>query len=486
MPSSRAEPGPVDPSEAAPGGVEDSRRWSLRRWLVVLVGAVALSGSLVSGLVTARAVSMDNRDRAEATLTQEADTLAALAQSGSPVRAAARLARLDARAGWAGRVVTAGQDSLPVPFTAADVAAAADSAPVVSRQVEGTDWLVTTRPAGRRTVLLARRVQAAAQLTPVQRRRVVVGGLLGLAGGALAGLALATSLTRPLERLAWAARRLSGGDRDLDLRPSGPREVAEVTEAFSALSAALAASEQRQRRFLLAVSHELRTPLTAVAGHAETLADGVLAPHEVAPAAQVIVSEAGRLQRRVEDLLALARLESDDFRLVLAPVDLGELLRAALAACAPRAAAAGVTCALHAPATGPVVISDGERLRQAIDALIDNALRVLPSGGHLVAEVRSGPGSAGTLGWAGTGSAGAVRLEIRDDGPGLGDADLAVAFDRGVLTERYRGSRPVGSGVGLALVGELTRRLGGRASAERAPEGGVCFALELPAAAGPR
>ena len=86
------------------------------------------------------------------------------------------------------------------------------------------------------------------------------------------------------------------------------------------LAHGLAASEDRQRRFLLDVSHELRTPLTAVLGYAEALAEGDLPAEEVAQAGAVIRTEALRLQRRVEDLLALARMEADDFALTLGPV----------------------------------------------------------------------------------------------------------------------------------------------------------------------
>jgi two-component system OmpR family sensor kinase len=169
----------------------------------------------------------------------------------------------------------------------------------------------------------------------------------------------------------------------------------------------------------------------------------------------------------VEDLMALARLEADDFRLVPAPTDVGRLIRAAAAAFGPRLAAAQARLGLELPAAGPVLVTDGERLRQVVDALVDNALKVLPAGAPLV------------LAAAATADGG-VRVEVRDGGPGLSSQDLAVAFERGVLTERYRGERPVGSGVGLALVGELTRRMGGRADATHAPEGGVSFAVTLP------
>jgi two-component system sensor histidine kinase BaeS len=71
-------------------------------------------------------------------------------------------------------------------------------------------------------------------------------------------------------------------------------------------------------------------------------------------------------------------------------------------------------------------------------------------------------------------------IEVRDGGPGFTDADLAVAFQRGALYERYRGVRKVGSGLGLALAAGLVRRLGGAIEASHAPEGGARFTVRLP------
>ena len=248
--------------------------------------------------------------------------------------------------------------------------------------------------------------------------------------------------------------------------------MAEVAQALNGLAAALSDSEERQRRFLLNVSHELRTPLTAVTGYAEGLADGVITGAEVPAAGAVIRAEAARLDRRVDDLLALARMEADDFRLQLGPTDLTDLVRAAGRAWLPRAESAGVLLRVAAEGLPIIVDTDAERVRQAIDALADNALRVLSAGSTLIfgcgIERRA---EGASIAW----------IEVRDDGPGLADEDLAVAFDRGHLTERYRGQRPVGSGLGLALVGELARRLGGTAVARPADQGGVSFVVILPA-----
>ena len=110
------------------------------------------------------------------------------------------------------------------------------------------------------------------------------------------------------------------------------------------------------------------------------------------------------------------------------------------------------------------VPADPQRLRQAIDGLLENALRVTPAGGRIVLDLRVD---------------GTAEVAVRDSGPGLTDDDLLVAFDRGALHERYRGRRHVGTGLGLALVDRLVSRQGGTISAGHAPEGGASFAISL-------
>ena len=113
----------------------------------------------------------------------------------------------------------------------------------------------------------------------------------------------------------------------------------------------------------------------------------------------------------------------------------------------------------------PVLVrADPRRLRQVLDGLAENALRVVPAGG-----------AAGVRGAGGRGV-----LEVRDGGPGLAAEDYPVVFERAALHDRYRGLRPVGKGgVGLALVHGLVTRMGGTIRAAPAPEGGVCFSITL-------
>ncbi|GGU54973.1 HAMP domain-containing sensor histidine kinase [Lentzea flava] len=290
-------------------------------------------------------------------------------------------------------------------------------------------------------------------------RNIIFALAVGLVVACLAGLALGTFLARPLRRVASVAHSMSAGRRDLRVPVAGPHELAEVATSVNELADALQRSESRQRDFLLSVSHELRTPLTAVTGFAESLADGVVSGPQVAPVGTVILDEARRLDRLVTDLLDLARLGADDFRLDMAPVALEPVVRSAAEVWHARCHARGVTFALEVSAT-PVVHADARRLRQVIDGLLENALRVTPAGRPVVLALSS-------------------VLQVRDGGPGLAPEDYAVAFDRGVLHARYQESRPVGTGVGLALVHGLVTRMGGTISAGPAPEGGAAFTVTL-------
>ncbi|MEU7865508.1 histidine kinase dimerization/phospho-acceptor domain-containing protein [Dactylosporangium sp. NPDC049140] len=290
--------------------------------------------------------------------------------------------------------------------------------------------------------------------------------LAGLAAGLIAGPLLARRISRPIRNVAAAAKRLSAGDRTVTLSPDGPAEVAELAQAVNGLTAALATSEGRERDFLLSVSHELRTPLTTIRGYAEALADGVVGAEGAQRAGQTVLDEAERLDRLIADLLVLARLEAADLPIEMVEVDLTQLLATAAEAWGGRIAAAGLVLRTELPPFAVPVVTDPGRIRQIIDGLLENALRVVPAQAPVVLALHTGPAAA--------------RLEVRDGGPGFTDEDLAVAFERGALSRRYQGVRKVGSGLGLALAARLARRLGAYIEAGHAPEGGAKFTVTFP------
>ncbi|MHC3467443.1 sensor histidine kinase [Streptomyces sp. 7R007] len=446
------------------------RRGSLAARIVLLTTAVAAVAAVVTGLFAWRMIRTNAEAQERDELSRQAEVLAR-----TPPLASWMLERQQRIAGPEDIGLALVRPSGAVDGPAAAVVGAAEARALLA----GRDVSATARLEGRPVLVegvpsatggglvLTRPMSAVDEATARMRGALVLPLALGLAGAAVAGALLGRRLARPLVSAARAAHRLSEGERGLTVPARGPAELAELAGALHTLDAALARSENRQRDFLLSVSHEIRTPLTTVRGYAEALADEVVTGDEVPEAGRILRSEIERLERFVGDLLALARLEADDFRLDAGEVDLDALLAEAATAWSARCAGHGVDFRVERP-KGPLpLITDGFRVRQLIDGLAENALRVTPAGKPLVLALeRDGTGA---------------RLQIRDGGPGLTEDDIAVAFERGALSERYRGVRPVGSGLGLAIAHRLTSRLGGTITATApAPEGGACFTVHLP------
>jgi two-component system sensor histidine kinase BaeS len=456
-----------------------ARRPTLAARIALVTTAVAVVAVLVAGLVSLGLVRSAGDEDARRTLAALADAAA----QGSPGRAGAAAGPLGTR-----QRTRAQLTSLRIDFTLVNRQGGTSGGPAdglaaralsreerlavvggqsvsLSRDVGGTRALIEARQTSSGAIVLAQALSDASFARQAVGR-IGIALLVGLAVAVVAGILLARLLARPLRRAAAAAHDLARGRRDVRLPPEGPAEVAEVADALTRLSGALATSEGRQRDFLLSVSHELRTPLTAITGFAESLADGVTTGADVAPVGRTVLGEARRLDRLVSDLLDLARLGAQDFRIDRHPVDLTALVASAGDVWRARCEAVGVHARVDLPHHPVLCITDPTRVRQIVDGLAENALRVTPAGAPMVLGLYELPGAA--------------VLQVRDGGPGLTPEDCSVAFERSVLYQRYRGVRQVGTGVGLALVHGLSTRLGGTAEAGRAPEGGACFTVRLP------
>jgi two-component system sensor histidine kinase BaeS len=319
------------------------------------------------------------------------------------------------------------------------------------------------RPVGTGTgIVLTQPVSVATTVMATAIGRIVIALVVGFIAAMLLGLYAARKLTKPLGAASSAAHEMAAGERDLRLVPQGPIEIAEIAIALNVLAEELQSSEGRQREFLMSVSHELRTPLTAIRGYAEAMSDGMVPQEDQAKVGTIVVSEALRLDRLVSDLLDLARTGAVDFPLSKREIDLSDVVLEASDVWADRAARVGVLFSSEVPEQEILALTDPIRVRQIIDNLAENALRVTPSGEQIVLAL-SGDGI----------------IQVRDSGPGLSADDIEVAFEPGELFERYKGVRQVGTGFGLALVGRLSSRLGASAKAGVSPEGGAAFSIDF-------
>lgn len=328
---------------------------------------------------------------------------------------------------------------------------------------EGKCVFIEARPVGTGTgIVLVQPVSVVSSVTSTAIGRIAIALVVGFVVAVFIGLIAARRLAKPLANAADAAHRLALGERDVRVTPEGPDEVAEIAVALNVLAEELAYSEGRQREFFLSISHELRTPLTAIRGYAEAMSDGMIGPDEAVQVGNVVSAESLRLDRLVSDLLDLARTGAVDFPLNTQTIDLVALVADAGEVWEVRCDKEGTRFSLELPTTPVLVATDPIRVRQIIDNLAENALRVTPAGAPIVFAVsQSGV------------------IEVRDGGPGLSDEDISVAFEPGELYERYKGVRKVGTGFGLALVGRLAERLGAVATAGKALEGGAVFRIDF-------
>jgi len=445
-------------------------RWlhSLRGRITLVTVAVSILAVLVTGFVSVRIVQQSTLDAARA-------QLRAQTQLVSRLPADLTLQQLENR-------VHLALNDTEVGIISSDGATSGPAAAYLTPRnirilLGGTRLSLTHRAADGSMLVEAKRTAAggavvlAVPLTSVTasvaqtESQIYIALAIGIVVALLAGALLARWLARPLVETAKTARRMAAGERGLRVASHRPSEVADVADALAVLDSALATSESRQREFLLSISHELRTPLTAVRGYAEALQDGLIADSDITSVGHTLVGETERLDRFVADLLELARLEADDFSITSAPVDVIELLHEVKNAWQARSDLLGVAVAVRTNAPLPPVTSDSRRLRQIIDGLVENALRVAPEASTVDLIALTQPG--------------VMVVQVKDAGPGLSADDRAVAFERGSLRERYRDIRPVGTGLGLSIASRLTGRLGGSIAVSSAADGTV-FTVTLP------
>lgn len=315
-------------------------------------------------------------------------------------------------------------------------------------------------------VSLAATTRTVANLT----REIALGGVILLlltSGGAfaLAGAALA-----PVERLrVEAALRSRERSAHRLAVPATHDELARLAETLNELLGRLAGALERQRRLVADASHELRTPLAILRAELELASRPGRTRDELAAAMDSAAREAERLTRLTDDLLLLARRDADRLAITREPVELGPLLAESVARFAPRAHGVRITADAGADATR-IAWLDPERIRQALDNLIENALRVAP------------PGS--TIAVTGAVDGDRLVLGVSDAGPGFPPEFLPHAFEPFRRPDDGRGRASGSAGLGLAIVAAIAEAHGGRAGAENRPGAGAVVRLEIPLARG--
>jgi signal transduction histidine kinase/CHASE3 domain sensor protein len=230
-------------------------------------------------------------------------------------------------------------------------------------------------------------------------------------------------------------------------------------------------AERMKDEFFALVSHELRTPLTSIVGYTELLRDEAdeepedPASHRRGQYLAVVERNARRLLRLVGDLLFVAQVEAGKLSLQEGDVDIEAIARESLEAAAPRAAQGGVDLRLE-PSTVPPMRGDRDRLAQAIDNLVSNAIKFTPAGGSVVLRLLH--------------EADRVVVEVEDTGIGISQADLQGLFERFFRAKGATGAAIPGVGLGLTIAQAIVHGHDGQISVHSVEGRGTTFRIELP------
>ena len=304
-------------------------------------------------------------------------------------------------------------------------------------------------------------------LSQLEDSRLRLGGqiAMALAGAFLVVLAVGWWLVRPLRNLEQAIARLGEKRFDEPVTVGGPADFRQLGRQLDWLRQRLAELEADRERTLRHVSHELKTPLTALREGVALLREEV--PGQLGMAQREVVDILQHnvigLQRQIEGLLSLNAAAFEGSRLARRPVALREFLADAARRRELHSQARQLTLQIDAPEK--VVSVDDEKLAVIVDNLLSNAIDFSPEGGEIRLLASTGNGR--------------LTVEVIDQGPGVAAEDSERIFEPFVQGRRKASAPRQGSGVGLSIVRELARALGGTVRLQPSPAG-AHFSVELP------
>ncbi len=321
--------------------------------------------------------------------------------------------------------------------------------------------------------------------------------LVAVLAGGIAAIAIsaftARRITQSLRAITEASQRIAGGDYHQRVPVASDDELGNLAMSFNRMAQTLEQTEQRRLDLIGNVAHELRTPLSSIRSTLEALTDGVLAPE---PATFLSAQhETARLQRLVQDLEELSRVEAGQIPLNRQAVAIDELIEAVVERLQPQFEDKGVSLTSAASTDLPAVDVDPGRIMQVLLNLLGNALQYTPPGGRVSVQSsvisRQSPvinevieaSHKPAIDHQPSHTDNRLLITVQDSGIGISEGDMPHIFERFYRVDKSRSRAGGGSGIGLTISKHLVEAHGGRIWVESpGPGGGSSFFFTVPLA----
>lgn len=318
-------------------------------------------------------------------------------------------------------------------------------------------------------ILLHAPVQGITEVTAQGVKMLLLSLLAALVLSVLLSVGLSYKFTSPLRRMGSTAAILANGDYTAKTGIRQKDEIGELAEAIDSMSLKLFEAqreseklEKLRREFVANISHELKTPVTVLRGSLEALCDGVVTEAgQVGSYHERMLHETMYLQRLINDLLDLSRLQNSDFKIESAEMSLCDLLSDVKRSAESLASKKNIRILSKSDAQICPIRGDYGRLRQMLLIVLDNAVKFSPDGSEILVKLEDG------------------ILSVSDKGPGIPEGELPYIFDRFYKTVSE--DNKSGSGLGLAIAKQIAERHGISIAAENLEGGGAKFSFDFSA-----
>lgn len=293
--------------------------------------------------------------------------------------------------------------------------------------------------------------------------------LLSAGVAALIAIALVYILSRriskPLKQINNAARIIAGGDFRKRLDIKSEDEIGELAGTFNQMAVALQNLEEMRRGFIANVSHELRTPMTSIRGFIEGILDGTIPQDRQEYYLTIVRDETNRLNRLVNDLLDLAKMEAGEITLNLKSFDINELVRRCVIKLETLLLGKNIFVEADFEEEGICVNADADAIERVLYNLVHNAIKFTPENGRIKITTRTQKDK--------------VLVAVKDNGTGIEKEDLDMIWERFYKTDKSRSRDKTGTGLGLAIVRNIINEHGQQIRVESEPGKGTEFSFTL-------
>ncbi|NLB79315.1 MAG: HAMP domain-containing histidine kinase, partial [Clostridiaceae bacterium] len=266
----------------------------------------------------------------------------------------------------------------------------------------------------------------------------IISGFVGCIIALLFVAILTKRITKPINQMKRAARRVASGEFTERVSVNGKDEIAELSESFNNMIVALESLESMRRDFIGNVSHELRTPITTIKGFVEGVLDGVIPVEKQENYLTIVLDETRRMQKLVNDLLDLAKMHAGEVSLNITDFDVNELIRRCVISLQQMFIEKNLEFQADFETERTFVNADSDAIQRVIINLLQNAVKFTPQDGEIRVKTYSDRDK--------------VFISVEDNGKGIPKEELSNIFERFYKTDKSRSTDRSGLGLGLAIV----------------------------------